>query len=87
MMLSCKNVCWPFGFIFRASRKTTLSVLILLMAAGARADEGGVSFWMPGQYGSFAAIAPEPGFSMPLVTNYYSGDASGDQLIEKGRNL
>ncbi len=51
------------------------------------ADEGGVSFWLPGQYGSFAAIPPEPGFSMPLVTYYYSGDAPGDQLIEKGRDI
>ena len=51
------------------------------------ADEGGVSFWLPGQYASFAAIPPEPGFSMPLVTYYYSGDAPGDQLIEKGRDV
>ena len=39
----------------------------------ARADEGGVSFWLPGQYGSFAAAAPSPGFSMPLVFYNYGG--------------
>ncbi len=61
--------------------------MCLTVAGGVSADEGGVSFWLPGQYGSFAAIPPEQGFSMPLVTYYYSGDAPGDQLIEKGRNL
>ena len=41
---------------------------ISLISHGALADEGGVSFWLPGQYGSFAALPPETGFSMPLVT-------------------
>lgn len=50
----------------------------------ALADEGGVSFWLPGQYGSFAAIAPEQGFSMPLVTYYYSGGVSGEQALGAG---
>jgi len=59
----------------------------LIASTEAHADEGGVSFWLPGQYASFAAMPPEPGFSMPLVTYYYSGDAPGDQLIEKGREL
>ena len=27
----------------------------------ARADEGGVSFWLPGEFGSFAAVPGEPG--------------------------
>jgi hypothetical protein len=39
------------------------------------ADEGGVSFWLPGQYGSFAAVAPSPGWSMPLVFYNYGGSA------------
>jgi hypothetical protein len=42
----------------------------------ARADEGGSSFWVPGQYGSFAAIAPSPGWSLPLVYYNYGGGAS-----------
>ncbi len=62
-------------------------IVLLLGVSPAQADEGGVSFWLPGQYASFAAIAPEPGFSMPLVTYYYSGDAPGDQLIDKGKEV
>ena len=70
-----------------ASRTQAILFLLVLTTVNAKADEGGVSFWLPGQYASFAAIPPEPGFSMPLVTYYYSGDAPGDQLIEKGRDL
>ena len=39
------------------------SVLLLnaLSGSSTRADEGGTSFWLPGQYGSFAAVAPGAG--------------------------
>lgn len=53
----------------------------------ASADEGGVSFWLPGQYASFAAIPPQTGFSVPLVTYAYSGDASGGQKLELGGEI
>lgn len=58
-----------------------------LISQGALADEGGVSFWLPGQYSSFAAIPPEPGFSMPLVTYGYSGEVSGERPLQLGREL
>jgi hypothetical protein len=50
-------------------------------------DEGGVSFWLPGQYASFAAIPPDPGFSMPLVTYFYAGDADSKQSFDFGGEL
>lgn len=53
----------------------------------ARADESGVSFWLPGQYGSFAAVAPSPGFSLPMVTYYYSGRAGANQILSLGSGL
>jgi hypothetical protein len=53
----------------------------------ARADEGGVSFWIPGQYGSFAAVAPEPGWSMPLVFYNYGGSAGRAVVLPRGRLL
>jgi len=41
------------------------------------ADEGGVSFWLPGNYGSFAAAPSAPGWALPVI--YYHGPAaSGD---------
>lgn len=54
-------------------------------AVAALADEGGVSFWLPGQYGSFAAVAPTPGWSMPLVFYNYGGSASRGVVLERGR--
>ena len=50
----------------------------------AHADEGGVSFWLPGQYGSFAAIAPSPGWSLPLVYYNYGGSKGAQRVLPNG---
>ena len=36
---------------------------------GARADESGISFWLPGQYGSLAATPTTPGWALGAI--YY----------------
>src|SRR5271154_4831732 len=41
------------------------------------ADEGGVSFWLPGQYGSLAAVPQVPGWAVAIVNYYTSISASG----------
>jgi hypothetical protein len=51
----------------------------------ARADEGGVSFWQPGQYGSFAAIAPSPGWSLPLMFYSYGGSMGAERVLQNGQ--
>jgi len=53
----------------------------------ARADEGGVSFWLPGQFGSLAAVPGEPGWSMPLVYYHSSVDAGGNKTLRVGGNI
>lgn len=45
----------------------------------ARADEGGVAFWLSGQMGSFSALPGEPGFSLPAIYYHASADASGSR--------
>ncbi len=56
-----------------APRQAFASALVLgaLIAAPpvAVADEGGVSFWIPGFFGSLAATPQQPGFS--FATIYY----------------
>ena len=34
------------------------------------ADEDGISFWLPGIYGSLAAVPAQPGFAFTAI-NYY----------------
>ena len=45
---------------------------------GAYADEGGVSFWLPGEFGSLAAAPQVPGWSLGIVNYYTSVNASGN---------
>jgi hypothetical protein len=56
----------------------------LCLVASAHADEGGVSFWLPGQYGSFAAAPGEPGWSLPLLYYHSSTDANASRLFRRG---
>ncbi|WP_262297739.1 SphA family protein [Microvirga sesbaniae] len=56
-------------------------------AGSAFADEGGKSFWLPGQYGSFAAVAPTPGWSLPLVFYGYQGSVGAGRVLPRGRLL
>jgi hypothetical protein len=46
--------------------------------SGAFADEGGVSFWLPGLYGSLAAAPVQPGLSVTAMEYYDSMRAGGD---------
>jgi hypothetical protein len=57
--------------------------------APAFADQGGVSFWVPGLFGSFAASPLVPGWSISTIYYHTSVDASGGlaaaKQIEVGR--
>jgi hypothetical protein len=52
-----------------------------------RADEGGVPFWLSGQFASFAAVPPEPGWYLPTMFYYYNGDASGSKSFPRGDTI
>jgi hypothetical protein len=61
----------------------TRIVLVIVAAAMfapdvARADEGGVSFWLPGQFGSLAAAPAQPGWSFATVYYHTSISAGGN---------
>ena len=55
--------------------KIIACALMLAPGSGTRADEGGTSFWLPGQYASLAALPPSPGWSLASTLYYYSGSA------------
>ncbi|MBC6982145.1 transporter [Caulobacter sp. 17J80-11] len=77
----------------RASRKpapllaAVLAAALAALAAPARADEGGVSFWLPGQYASDAAVPPPPGFYLGGDTYVYSGDAGHERSFPIGGSI
>ena len=53
----------------------------------ARADEGGVSFWLPGQYGSFGAMASNPGWSFETIYYRQSPSAQAGVNFTRGGGL
>jgi hypothetical protein len=65
----------------RARIRVHLAAICLVWAAIAgstsiaRADEGGVSFWIPGFFGSLAAVPQQQGFA--IVSIYYHTTVSG----------
>jgi hypothetical protein len=50
----------------------------------AAADEGGVSYWLPGNFSSFAATPGEPGWSFPVILYGMSADAGGEKAFTRG---
>jgi hypothetical protein len=50
----------------------------LFFAGFSLADEGGVSFWVPGQFGSLATVPQVPGWALAVVNYYTSVSASGN---------
>jgi hypothetical protein len=64
-----------------------LTLAALLTPRPAAADEGGVSFWLPGQFSSFAATPSDPGWSMATVYFHSSADASGSRSFSRGGRL
>jgi hypothetical protein len=63
-----------------------LCALALLAPRSARADEGGVSFYLPGSFGSLAATPGVPGWSWATI--YYHADVAagaGQQFPRGGR--
>lgn len=66
-----------------------ITLLIASIPTIALADEGGVSFWIPGFFGSLAATPQQPGWSAAAIYYHTSVSAGGDvaraREIESGR--
>ena len=45
-----------------------------------KADEGGVSFWVPGFFGSLAAAPQQPGWSQANIYYHTNVSAGGDEM-------
>jgi hypothetical protein len=60
---------------------------VALSSRRAIADEGGVSFWLPGTYGSLAAVPAEPGWSFSAFDYYASVSAGGNADFVRGGGI
>jgi hypothetical protein len=72
------------GHALRANAPLIFGAFVLL-SQRAVADEGGVSFWLPGTYGSLAAVPAVPGWSFAAFNYYDSVSASkGADFVRGG---
>jgi len=71
-------------FLLTVSSSFALAALACFPQTAA-ADEGGVSFWVPGFYGSLAAIPQQPGWSLTSV--YYHTSPSADGQVGLSRQV
>ena len=73
----------------RASIRAAIAVLACATIASApkatRADEGGVSFWLPGFFGSLAAAPQQPGWSLTSI--YYHTTVSAGADVARAREF
>jgi len=79
------NFCASRLFVSRVVIGYLHFVAVLCIIAGiacpigvSLADEGGVSFWVPGTYGSLAAVPGVPGWSLAIINYYASVSAAAD---------
>lgn len=61
-----------------------LALSVMLPSAWVQADEGGISFWLPGQFGALAAVPTEPGWAFPLIYYHASADLGANQALPRG---
>jgi hypothetical protein len=60
------------------------AALAIALAHPSRADEGGVSFWIPGLFGSLAAVPGTPGIGLATIGYNTSVSAGGDRTFFRG---
>lgn len=77
----------------RFGRPGRKAAVLLALAIGSmasspsRADEGGLSFWLPGLYGSLAATPGVPGFSFATVYVHPSANAGAGKAFPRGGRI
>lgn len=69
---------------FLISGALVAAVLTVGTIERARADEGGVSFWLPGLFGSLAALPGQPGWNWATLYYHTSVSAGADKVFPRG---
>ena len=79
---SCLN---EFGLEIAQTTLICGALALACFTSVAKADEGGVSFWIPGFFGSLAATPQQPGFSMANI--YYHTTVSAGADVSRAREI
>ncbi|MGY3621419.1 SphA family protein [Bradyrhizobium sp. USDA 10063] len=76
--VSTTGLVWRFG-------AAAIAALLVLPDQAAHADEGGISFWIPGFFGSLAATPQQPGWSITSI--YYRTQVSASGDVARAREI
>ena len=71
------------GILRRIGCAVAAAAWLLACADIARADEGGISFWLPGQSASFAASPQVPGWALGVVYYHANVEAFGSAAASR----
>ncbi len=72
------------GRRLRAGATVLIAVAAFTLTSGiSRADEDGVSFWVPGFFGSLAATPQQPGWSFAAINYFTDVSASGNAALSR----
>lgn len=84
VMYSLHGLLFAGDSMIRRATFAIVTTAFGLSAGQAIADEAGISFWLPGLYGSFAAVPTEPGWSFATVYVHPSASAGASQAFPRG---
>ena len=73
------------GHLTRRISTGALAAALALVSQASLADEGGVSFWIPGFFGSLAATPQQPGWSLANI--YYHTTVSAGADVSRAREI
>ena len=59
----------------------------MMLPFASRADQGGLSFWLPGAFGSLAATPVVPGWALSTIYLHLYASASGEKQFVRGGSL
>jgi hypothetical protein len=80
--------CAICALLSNRSRFVAMALALAIVAptsSGSLADEGGVSFWLPGLFGSLAAAPQVPGWAVGIV--YYHPSISAEGSVASAREV
>jgi hypothetical protein len=69
----------------KAAIGSLIAIGVLCAPSASFADEGGLSFWLPGLFGSLAAVPQQPGFA--LTSSYFHDDVHAGADVSRAREI